>query len=186
MIATSAGGFVTIDTRIILLPLRRQAPSPDHPKMVACTRAEGTWSDRYGERHRQERITDFPRGVRPPQKVRLYWRRDHYILQWWDPGEKRTLSDRIDGGLLEALTRVRQVDESLVERGRTTVGRRRLSVSELVAAYQNHLRQRADAGEVDVRTIARYSTALKYLLAFATQPAVRMSWGTAKGGPPEF
>ena len=131
--------------------------------------AQQTWSSRYGERHRLDRITEFPRGVLPPKKIRLYSRADHYVLQWWDPAQKRTLSDRVNGDFLAALTRARQLDEQLDERGRVSTGRRRLSYGELVDGYIDHLRRRADAGEIDLRIGARYQTALEYFKKFTSQ-----------------
>lgn len=47
------------------------------------------WSQRYGQRHRLVRIVDFPLDVTVPQRVRMYRRGDHYILQWWDPQARR-------------------------------------------------------------------------------------------------
>lgn len=134
--------------------------------------ARQTWSSRYGERHKLERITDFPRGVLPPKKVRLYSRTDHYVLQWWDPGQRRTLSDRVNGDFLAALTRVRQIEEQLESRGRVSTGQRRLSYSELVDGYVTHLRRRADAAEIDLRTVARYQTALEYFKKFTARPDI--------------
>ena len=133
-----------------------------------------TWSDRYGDRHRLERITDFPRGVAPPSKVRLYWRRDHYVLQWWDPGAKRTLSDRVEGDLVAALTRIRVIEVRLQERGTChNNGHRRLTFADLTEAFQKNLRQRADADEIDIRTVGRYASALAYLRHFSEQPSIQ-------------
>ena len=133
----------------------------------------GSWSAVYGDRHRLQRITTFPAGITPPSKVRLYWRRDHYVLQWWDPGVKRTLSDRSDGDLVEALTRIRGIEARLEERWTSQAGRRRLSFAELLDRFIGDLHQRADAAEIDVRTVRRYDNALVYLRRFAEQPAIR-------------
>ena len=43
-----------------------------------------SWSERYGERHRLVRVAEFPAGIVGPKQVRVYARRDHYVLQWWD------------------------------------------------------------------------------------------------------
>ena len=131
--------------------------------------AQPTWSSRYGERHKLERIMEFPCGIVPPKKVRLYSRANHFVLQWWEPAQKRTLSDRVDGDFLAALTRARQLDEQLDERGRVSTGRRRLSYAELIEGYMDHLRRRADAGEIDLRTVSRYQTALEYFKKFTSQ-----------------
>jgi hypothetical protein len=135
-----------------------------------------TWSSRYGERHKLERITEFPRGVLPPKKIRLYSRANHFVLQWWAPTQKRTSSDRVDGDFLAALTRARQLDEQLDERGCVSTGRRRLSYSELVDGYIDHLRRRAEAGEIDLRTVARYRTALEYFKNFTAQSEITAAY----------
>ena len=132
----------------------------------------GSWSAAYGDRHRLQRITVFPFGVTPPSKVRLYWRCDHYVLQWWDPGVKRTLSDRIDGDLVTALTRIREIETRLEVRGSSQAGRRRLSFAELLDRFLRDLHQRADADEIDVRTVRRADHALAYLRRFTVQSAI--------------
>ncbi len=131
-----------------------------------------SWSERYGTLHSLQRITAFPLGITAPSKVRLYWRRDHYVMQWWDPGVKRTLSDRVNGDLVAALTRIREIEAKLHERGTSQTGRRRLSFVELLDSFERDLRQRADADEIDVRTVHRYQNALVYLRRFVSQPAI--------------
>ncbi len=125
-----------------------------------------SWSQRYGERHRQHRITEFPHGIDPPQKVRLYQRRDHYVLQAWDPSQRRTISDRVDGDLLDALTRARQIDERLINYRRSGIARGRSNHRELVARYLAELTQRANAGEISPKTVARYASALDHYLDY--------------------
>src|SRR6516225_6188566 len=75
--------------------------------------AAPNWSARYGERHRLEWVKDFPAGVAAPKRVRIYRRSEHYVLQWWDPAARRNLSDRIDGDLVSAIARARQIEERL-------------------------------------------------------------------------
>ena len=128
-----------------------------------------SWSAIYGDRHQLQRITVFPSGVTAPAKVRLYWRHNHYVLQWWDPGVKRTLSDRVDGDLVAALIRVREIESRLDERGTSHAGRRRLSFGELLDSFIGDLHQRANADEIDVRTVRRYENALVYLRRFSDQ-----------------
>src|SRR5262245_19366758 len=126
-----------------------------------------SWSQRYGERHRLQRITEFPRGVAAPEKVRLYWRHDHYVLQWWDPGAKTNLSDRVDDDLVAAIIRARQIEERLVHFRHSGQGkRRRLAHGELVEAFVADLRQRADASEISPATVDRYNDALQHYRAF--------------------
>lgn len=135
-----------------------------------------SWSTRYGDRHKLERIMDFPRGIAPPDKIRLYWRRDHYVLQWWDPPERRTLSDRVDGDLVAALMRAREIERRLSEVGRSGMGRRRLGFLELIECYLDDAAKRAACGEIDLRTVVRYRSALEYLRQFADQPGVGRSY----------
>ena len=39
--------------------------------------------------------------------------RDHHLLQWWDSAAKQNLSERVDGDLVAAVFRARQIDERL-------------------------------------------------------------------------
>src|SRR4051812_48628022 len=75
----------------------------------AAAGAPSAWSARYGARHRWVRLPEFPPGISPPDKVRVYRRAGHYVLQWWDPGAGRNVADRVDGDLLAALARAREI-----------------------------------------------------------------------------
>ena len=125
-----------------------------------------SWSDRYGDRHKLERIMDFPRGITPPLKVRIYCRRDHYVLQWWDRHAKRTLSDRVNDDLVAAIARSREIERRMQEVGRSGLGRRTLTFPELIDAILADTAERADSGELDPRTVVRYRSALRYLRDF--------------------
>lgn len=141
--------------------------APDKPLVVSA------WSAHYGDRHKLHRLTDFPAGIRPPERVRIYWRYSHYILQWWDPPAKGNLCERVDGDLLTALARARQIDERLVHfRSSGQVRHHQLSHDFLVESFLADLRQRADAGEIDPATVHRYASALRHYLAFCTQPLI--------------
>ncbi len=144
--------------------------STDTPAVPAPKPA---WSDRYGAAHRWRRFTAFPAGLAPPRTVRVYQRADHFLLNWWDPGEKRNRSERVAGDLLAALTRARQVDERVLSlRSGGGGGVKRIGHAELVARYVADLGRRADAGEVDPKTVRRYAAALGHYTAFAAQPPV--------------
>lgn len=151
--------------------------SPSNPSDPAATPTNDvpavlSWSARYGERHRLVRIADFPPGIAGPKKVRIYRRQEHYVLQWWDPAAKATLSDRIDGDLVAAIMRARQIEERLVHFRRAGHGRPKVTPPELVDRYLTDLRRRADGGDVTPRTVDRLRAALRHLLAYADQPAV--------------
>jgi len=133
-------------------------------------RQANAWRDRYSQRHRPHRIKDFPTGIVPPKKVRIYSRREHHLLQWWDPGEKRTLSERVDGDLIDAIARARTVEERLSYYRSSGRKPRKRGHPELVARYDDDLHRRADAGEVDPATVQRYgSTLQRHYLAFVEQ-----------------
>jgi len=152
----------------------------------SLTLSKGTWSARYGQRHRLERITNFPRDITPPVKVRIYERGDHYVLQWWDPAAKQNLSDRVDGDLVTAIARARELDERLVEQRTSGMQGKRLRHEELVARYLAAQEARANAGDVAPQTVARYRTALAHYLAFVEQPHVARQYPFAARVDREF
>lgn len=143
-----------------------------HSKAVPAA----TWTNRYGAKHRWQRLTDFPSGLRGPTKVRVYSRNDHFILQWWDPGAKRNLAERIDGDLLAALLAARKIDERLADRRSSGVGKRRLGHDELVERYQGDLQRRADAGDLSVATVRRFSSALRHYEEYTVAPATARAY----------
>src|SRR5258708_3213556 len=75
--------------------------------------APGPGSRMAGHKHRLHRIEQFPPGIIGPKRVRLYLRAGHYVLQWWDPAAKANLSDRVDGDLVAAIMRARQIEGRL-------------------------------------------------------------------------
>ena len=72
-----------------------------------------SWSEKYGGRHGLQRVREFPQGIRPPQRVRIYARGERFLLQWWDPRERATLNERVNGDLVEAISRARDIDTRL-------------------------------------------------------------------------
>ena len=131
-----------------------------------------TWSKKYGERHRLVRLTEFPFGIQPPKRVRIYFRHDHFLLQWWDKAAKRNLSERINGDLVAAITRARQIDERLENFRSSGGGIRKAPHVLLVEQFQADLHHRADAGEIDPGTVNRYEAALTHYLGFVEQPGI--------------
>lgn len=93
------------------------------------------------------------------------WRNPH-------PAAKRTLSDRVNGDLVAALIRARELDERIETFKSAGQGKRSLSHVDLVEAYRADLNQRAEACEIDPRTVSRYRSALKHYLKFSEQPAI--------------
>src|SRR5262245_25558960 len=125
--------------------------------MGSSERSSESWSARYGDRHRLVRIDTFPAGVEAPKKVRIYHRRDHFVLQVWDPLARATISDRVDGDLVAAIIRAREIDNKILhfKSGKRWTDRR-LTHAALVTAFRADLTRRADAGEIDRRTVVRY------------------------------
>ena len=159
-----------------------------HPSVPPSAKPRpSSWKSRYGDRHRPRRITDFPAGVAAPQKVRIYQRGDHYLLQWWDPAAKHTLTQRVEGDLIDALAGAREIDRRVVTYGRSGAVATRVGHEPLVDAFLADLSRRAEAGEINERTVKRYSTALKrHYLPFVGQPAIAKRFPRATDVKREF
>ncbi len=149
------------------LPADPLATNGDHPS---------TWSSQYGNRHRLTRIKEFPPSITPPKRVRINSRRDHFVLQWWDPTAKRNLCARVNGDLVAAISRAREIESRLENSRSSGLGRRKLRHWELVEAFVGDLRRRTDAGEIDARTMVRYQSALDHYLAFTGQTSVEIAF----------
>ncbi len=129
--------------------------------------------EKYAQQHRLIRISEFPRGVTAPGKVRLYARRDHYVLQWWEKQEKRTLNERVEGDLVTAITRAREIDSRLQHFKSSGRKSERCDHATIVDRFIKSLQLRADAGEIDVETTRRYESALRrHYLQFMEQPGI--------------
>ncbi len=153
-----------------------QQHSPTNPPVPADEQSPvlaSAWNLRYAEKHRLRRLEQFPAGITPPRRVRVYQRRDHYVLQWWDKSQRRTSSERIDGDLLTALGRAREIDERLEHFRSAGVGMPNTSHDELVARYLADLDCRIEAGEIDLATSRRYRSALQHYLDFVGEPDLR-------------
>jgi hypothetical protein len=146
----------------------------------------GTWSAAYGIKHQLRRVSDFPVGILPPKRVRIYSRAGHYVLQWWDPAAKTNLSDRVDGDLVAAISRARQIEERLINYRSSGQGCRRLEHRELVKKFLQDLNRRANAGEIDPATVRRYKSALGHFLAFVEQPEIQKAFPHAPGVNRDF
>ncbi|MFH1921718.1 MAG: hypothetical protein ABIP48_17780 [Planctomycetota bacterium] len=132
-------------------------------------------------------MTEFAHGIVPPKKVRIYRRGHHYLLQWWDPRQKGTLSERVDGDFVAAIARARQIDDRLEHFRTSGIRCRPVGHRELVDNYLTNLGRRADAGEIDVRTVKRYASALNnHYLPFALRPEIERRFRHAAGVDREF
>jgi len=159
---------------------------PNSPPPAAKSAAGPNWATRYGERHRLRRIADLPAEIVLPQRVRLYARRGHYVLQWWDPGGKKNASLRVEGDLIAAITKAREIEERLTHFKSAGPGRPRLKHAEMVDAFLADLDRRADAGEIDPGTGGRYRAALGHFLAFVAQPEIATGFPYAAGVNRDF
>lgn len=142
------------------------------PASPAAPSVGSDWASRYGADHRLERLTQFPPGVSAPTKIRIYRRRAHFVLQWWDPTAKKTCCCRVDGDLIDALARAREIDQRLSDFRTSGGGVGRLKLEELVDRYVADLEQRANAGEISPATVTRYSNALAYFRRFTSGSAI--------------
>jgi len=147
--------------------------------------AQSDWARKYGERHRLVRV-DLPDGVDAPKKVRIYQRRDHYVLQWWDPGAKKNLVDRVDGDLVDVIARAREIDERIKNFRASGHVSRRLGHTDLMTGYLGDLGRRADAGEITPGTVERYRAALGHCEAFLVQPGIISRYAYAAGVDRDF
>lgn len=107
-------------------------------------------------------MKSFPAGVTPPKKVRIYHRAGYFLLQWWDPSAGKTLNDRVDGDLIDAIARAREIDAKILAFRRGGVVSRDLRHDALVDAYLADQQRRADAGQIAIGTVQRYRSALSH------------------------
>ena len=131
------------------------------------------WVSKYGKLHKPTRILEFPMGIEGPKKVRIYARNQHFLLQFWDPALKKNLNQRVDGDLLEAIVRAREIDQRLLNlksSGLTPL----INHQDLAQKYLEDLEVRCRAGEIDVKTVGRYHSAIQlHYLEFCELPAQR-------------
>jgi integrase len=121
------------------------------------------WARRYGRRYRFNRITDFPSGIDPPERVRIYRRGDdYYNLQWWDPVAKRNLNMRVDGDLISAILRSREIDEQIGQMPKGNHVQSSTTLTTLINAFLDDLTHRVEAGEVAPQTCRRYASAIEH------------------------
>ena len=181
---------MAITTRTELYPDPRSAWGNGTSANLAEDSAPGQkcshWQARYGDKFRPQRVTTFPEGVLPPKKVRIYRRDRHFLLQWWNPKEKQTISERVDGDLIEAISRARRIDDRLINFRASGVHRPPRTARELVELYQADLSRRADAGEIDVATVGRYAAASHRLVDFAELPTIERRYPDAGKVDREF
>lgn len=130
-----------------------------------------SWSDRYGQRHRLRRIVEFPFGITPPKRVRIYHRHDHFVLQWWEPSAHRNLPARVDGDLIEAIQRARQIEQRLTQIGDSGLRHTALTHAEILAKYSDDLQKRCNAGIIRPTTAHRFMSALEHYNTFTKQSA---------------
>jgi hypothetical protein len=146
-----------------------------------------SWVTRYGDRHRWARLDVWPAGLAPPRKVRVYRRAEHFLLNWWDPGTGKNQSERVNGDLLAALSRARQIDERLLAYKTAGTGTApRIGHGELVDRFLADLGRRSDAGEVSVRTVRRYAAALAHYRAFCADSEIARRFPTPTAVSREF
>jgi integrase len=150
------------------------------------SKAAQEWSARYGQRHRLQRIMDCPNGITLPRRVRIYRRVDHFVLQWWDRQAKGNLCIRVDGDLVTAIMRAREIEDRLENFRTAGLASRRSGHRELADKFLTDLDQRANAGEIDPATVSRYRSALQHYLLFVANPSIEKSFPHATTVTREF
>lgn len=145
--------------------------------------SQSSWSERYSEKHRLVRVTSNDAGnISLPKAVRIYRRTGHHVLQWWEPASKKTLSLKVIGDLVDAVAKGREIDSRLANFRSSGSAHGRLSHSDLVSAYLKDLDSRANAGEIDLSTVARYRAPLEcHYLVFVAQPEVARRYSSVAG-----
>lgn len=144
------------------------------------------WEERYRSKHRWKRIDTFPDGVQPPRKVRIYRQNNYYRLQWWDPREKRTLTDRVDGDLIVAISRAREIDEQIFHFRSSSSRNCRVKHLVLINRYHEDLERRTNSGEIKPATAKRYGSALSHYGNFCSQPFISSRYLSATQVDREF
>jgi integrase len=86
-------------------------------------------------------------------------------LNWFENG--KNCKHTVIGDKFTAVTEADRINDQLSTIGRSGRVCEQISVAALVERYGRHLNQRADAGEISPRTVARYQSALHYLRRFA-------------------
>ena len=131
-----------------------------------------TWTSRYGARHRMRRVTNWPAGIDPPKRVRIYWRRDHWLLQWWEPKQRKNVAESIDGDLISAIGRAREIERRLEQFSRSGHQSGRIQHGDLVDRFLADLGFRANAGEIEPSSVRRIASAPAHYKTFTAQPQV--------------
>ena len=145
-----------------------------------------SWCEAYSRKHRLQRVRSFPAGIVAPRKVRIYARCEHFILQWWDVGAKRTLTQRVTGDLIDAIAEARRIETRLANFKTSGRGTSKLEHGELVAKFHADLVLRANAGELAASTVERYRSALNHYRAFCEQPDIFKKYPKAVGVNRDF
>lgn len=146
----------------------------------------GSWSARYGEKHRMVRVP-APAGIDPLEKVRLYRRGPRkWLAQWWDPKAKKNLSESLQGDVIDAFVMAREIDNRLVSTKRSGRVSGKVTHADLVAAYKEDLKRRADADRVSAATLRRYDSGLIPYEQYVQQPTVARKYRHAVSIDREF
>ncbi len=134
-----------------------------------------TWSQRYGVVHRLQRVDQQSVGFPLPKRVRIYRRRNHFVMQWWDPTAKQNLNQRVEGDIVTAVAKAREIDDKLSVVRHSGVAPR-IGLLELINLYLADLELRANGGEIAPATCQRLRSALAHLEHFIDQPLVAKSF----------
>ncbi len=115
------------------------------------------------------RITNWPPGIDPPRRVRIYWRRDHWLLQWWEPKQRKNVAESIVGDLISAIARAREIERRLEHFSASGHRSGKIGHDQLVNRFLADLDLRANAGEIEPSSVRRIASALSHYRKFAAQ-----------------
>jgi hypothetical protein len=142
------------------------------PSEQARDSQRSCWCPRYAAKHRFIPLDVAAMGLQPFDRVRVYQRSDYFLVQWWEPQQRKNMTIRVNGGLLEALNRARKINDRLLNNNTSGEPPGRITYRELVERYLSDLALRADAGLIAPATVRRYRSALKAFLEFIGQSPI--------------
>jgi hypothetical protein len=117
----------------------------------------------------------------------VYWRHDHWVLQWWEPAQRKNVAERVDGDLVAAIARAREIDRRLIDFKRSGRACGRVNHDEMVKKFLADMEARCDAGQIEPRSVSRFRSALVgHYLPFIQQPQIARSFPFPKNVDRQF
>jgi len=128
-------------------------------------RRRSRWTAEDAERYRFKRVP-IPEGLDPVDPVRICNRNGHHYLMYWHPGLAKSITKRATGTFTDVYLAAREVQKRILEIKASRPLRRILNHEGLVREYLNSIEKRVEAGDVQLSTLKRYRSALRYYREF--------------------